>query len=243
MGFVSTMIVGKLGVELSNHKDTILLVECARYLYVMNRRAYMQKPLNHWFISLSIAIIGTGFGAAPARAQQAPLPATIRLSADDLERSQYGAQQNFFFLPPGKMGENYLSAGFFGQKLRPYLSSSPNAVTELNSYRRQKMLFLIDKALLLGSAGFYASQVFKEDKPQYFNTNQQVAASLAAISLVATLFINRHTNEYLKQAVDNYNSDLSAKKSGAVWPRLRPTSLGVAATPLGQPVLVARWHW
>lgn len=203
----------------------------------------MQKLINHWFISVSVAIIGTGFSTAPARAQQAPSPATIRLSADDLERGSYGAQQNFFFLPPGKTGENYQSAGFFGQKLRPYLSSSPTATAELTNYRRQKTLFLIDKALLLGSVGFYASQVFKEDKPQYFNTNQQVAAGLAAASLVATLFINRHTNEHLKQAVDNYNSDLPAKRSGAVWPRLRPTCLGVAATPLGQPVLAARWHW
>ncbi|MGI4742881.1 MAG: hypothetical protein ACRYG7_47635 [Janthinobacterium lividum] len=176
------------------------------------------------------------------RAQRAPAPATIRLSADDLERGQYGAQQNFFFLPPGQTGENYQSAGFFGQKLRPYLSSSSNAVAELDSYRRQKTFFLVDKALLLGSVGFYASQVFKEDKAQYFNTNQQVAAGVAAVSLLATLFINRHTNEYLKQAVDNYNSDLPVKRNGAVWPRLRPAGLGVAATPQGQPMLVARWH-
>lgn len=234
--------MGKLGVGFSNRKDTILLAECVRYLYIMNRRAYMQKPINHWFISFLTIVISTSFGATPVSAQKAPLLATIRLSTEDLERGQYGAQQNFFFLPPGKTGENYQSAGFFGQKLRPYLSSSPAAVLELNGYRRQKTYFLIDKALLLGSVGLYASQVFKEDKPQYFNTNQQVAAGLAAVSLLATLFINRHTNEHLQQAVDNYNSDLPAKSHGAVWPRLRPTGLGMAATPQGQPVLTAQWH-
>jgi hypothetical protein len=235
------MVLGKLGIGFSNHKDTILLAECAHYLYVMNRRAYIQMPINYWFISLLTFGIGTGCGIAPASAQRAPALNTIRLSPDDLERRQYGDQQKFFFLPPGKTGENYQSAGFFGQKLRPYLSSSPTAVAELNSYRRQKTFFLVDKALLVGAVGLYASQVFKEDKPQYFTSTQQVAAGMAAVSLLATLFINRHTNEYLKQAVDNYNTEPQPRHS-AVWPRLRPAALGVAPTPQGQPVVVVRWH-
>lgn len=198
----------------------------------------MKKSITYWFISLSTLSFATSLGA---QAQQAPAPTTIRLSPDDLERGRYGAQQNFFFLPPGKTGEDYQSAGFFGQKLRPYISSSPAAVAELDSYRHQKTLFLVDKAVLLGSVGLYASQVFKEDKPQYLSTTQQVAGGLAVASLVATLFINRHTNEYLKQAVDNYNSE-PVKRHSAVWPRLRPAALGVAATPQGQPVVAARWQ-
>ncbi|MFD1871302.1 hypothetical protein [Hymenobacter bucti] len=175
-------------------------------------------------------------------AQQAA-PTTIRLSPDDLERGRHGSQERFFFLPPGKTGEdNYQSAGFFGQKLRPYISSSPTAVAELNRYSRQKTLYLIDKGLLVGSVILYASQVFRKDEAQYLSSTQQVAAGVAVVSLVATLFINRNTNEYFKQAVDNYNSDLPAGRRGALWPRLRPSGLGVAATAQGAPVVALRWQ-
>ncbi|RZK24464.1 MAG: hypothetical protein EOO56_01310 [Hymenobacter sp.] len=188
-----------------------------------------------------MAIFLTGL-AAPAQAQQ-PASATIRLSPEDLERGQYGAQRNFFFLPPGKTGEdNYLGAGFFGQKLRPYLSSSPAAASELDKYSRQKTLFLVDRGLLLGSVVVYATQVFAHGDAQYFNSTQQVAAGVAVVSILATLFINRHTNDYLKQAVDNYNTDPPAKRHGALWPRLRPTGWQVAATPQGQPLAGLRWQ-
>ncbi|RZK24732.1 MAG: hypothetical protein EOO56_00215 [Hymenobacter sp.] len=176
------------------------------------------------------------------RAQQGA-PATIRLSPDDLERGRLGSQERFFFLPPGKTAEaDYQSAGFFGQKLRPYLSSSPTALAELHNYSRQKTLYLVDKGLLLGSVVLYASQVFKGDEAQYHSTTQIAAAGVAVVSLVATLFINSHTNEYFKQAVDNYNTDPAAKRHGAVWPRLRPAGVGVGATPQGQPVVALRWQ-
>ena len=182
--------------------------------------------------------------AAPAQAQQAA-PATIRLSPEDLERGLHGSQHNFFFLPPGKTGEdNYLSAGFFGQKLRPYISSNSAAVADLNKYRRQKTLYLVDKGLLLGSVVVYATQVFPRNgnDAQYFNSTQQVCASVALVSLLGTIFINHHTNDYLKQAVDTYNTDLPAKRHGALWPRLKPTGWDVAATPQGQPVVGLRWQ-
>lgn len=169
-------------------------------------------------------------------------PTTIRLSPEDQERSQYGAQRNFFFLPPGQIGEdNYQSAGFFGQKLRPYIKTSPTALIELDKYSRQKTLYLIDRGVLLGSVIVYGSQVFGHGDAQYFSGTQQVAIGGAVVSLVATLFINRHTNEYFKQAVDNYNTDEAATKHGALWQRLRPTSLGVGATAQGAPTLGLRW--
>ena len=62
------------------------------------------------------------------------------------------------------------------------------------------------------------------------------------VTLLATIFINRNTNGYLKQAVDNYNTDVPANRHGAVWPRLRPAGLGVATTPQGQPMLALSWH-
>lgn len=200
------------------------------------------KRATHWLTLVVLAFSLGSLDAQFAHAQQAA-PATIRLSPEDLERGSHGSQMRFFFLPPGKTGEdNYLSAGFFGQKLRPYLSSSPTAVAELNNYSRQKTLYLIDKGLLVGSVILYASQVFQKDDPQYLSSTQQVAAGVAVASLVATLFINRHTNEYMKQAVDNYNSDLPAGRRGALWPRLRPAGLGVAATPQGTPILALRWQ-
>jgi hypothetical protein len=194
--------------------------------------------VHRFFLLLSLSVAGT---ISTSLAQSKPT--TIRLSPEDQERGQYGPQRNFFFLPPGKTGEdNYFSAGFFGQKLRPYISSSPTAVAELDNYRRQKTLYLIDKGVLVSSVIVYGSQVFRKDEAQYFSTTQQVAAGAAVVSLVATLFINRHTNEYLKQAVDNYNSDLPAGRRGALWPRLRPADLGVATTGQGTPVLALRWQ-
>jgi hypothetical protein len=211
-------------------------------LYVMKVRTLFERRATHWLTLVVLAIGFNALGVHVAWAQQAA-PATIRLAPEDLERGRHGSQSRFFFLPPGKMGEdNYLSAGFFGQKLRPYISSSPTAVAELNNYRRQKTLYLLDKGVLVGSVLVYASQVFREDKAQYFTTTQQVAAGAAVVSLVATLLINRNTNEYFKQAVDNYNSDLPAGRRGAIWPRLRPAGLGVATTAQGAPVLALRWQ-
>ena len=208
----------------------------------MNKYILFRKRTTLCLATLLVAILFAGL-TTTVRAQQGA-PATIRLSPEDLERGRYGAQHNFFFLPPGQTGEdNYKSAGFFGQKLRPYISSSPTAVAELNGYRRQKTLFLVDRALALGAVVVYATQVFAhEGDAQYFNSTQQVAAGVAVVSILGTLFINRHTNEYLKQAVDNYNSDLPAGRRGAIWPRLRPTGLGVGATAQGLPVLGLRWQ-
>ncbi|RZJ61377.1 MAG: hypothetical protein EOO58_01880, partial [Hymenobacter sp.] len=90
----------------------------------MKVRTLFGKGATHWLTLVVLAIICNGLGARAAWAQQAA-PATIRLSPEDLERGRLGSQSRFFFLPPGKTGEDsYQSAGFFGQKLRPYISSS-----------------------------------------------------------------------------------------------------------------------
>lgn len=190
----------------------------------------------HW-LTASFVAIGLGLASQPAVAQQAPT--TIRLSPDDEGRGQYGPQRNFYFLPPGKTGEdNYQSAGFFGGKLRPYLAGNAGALAELDHYKGHKTAYLIDKVVLFGSVALYGSQVFgHEGDAQYFNSTQQVAAGLAVASLLGTIFINRHTNEYLKQAVDNYNTSPHSTR----WQRLRPAGMGVAATA-GHPVLALRWQ-
>ncbi len=191
-----------------------------------------------WLAAASVAA-GLALASQPAAAQQAPT--TIRLSPDDEGRGQYGPQSNFFFLPPGKVGEeNYKSAGFFGNKLRPYLAGNTLALAELDHYKAHKTAYLIDKLVLVGSVGLYASQVFGHGDTQYFSSTQQVAAGLVAASLLGTIFINRNTNNYLKQAVDEYNTGTPGVH-GTLWPRLRPTGLGLAAVA-GQPVLALRWQ-
>jgi hypothetical protein len=181
-----------------------------------------------------------GLNAQPVAAQKAP-PTTIRLLPEDEERGQYGHQHNFYFLPPGKTSEDdYKNAGFFGGRLRPYIAGNAGALRELDNYKRQKTIYLVDKVVLVGAVGLYASQVFKGDDAQYFNGTQQVAAGLAVASLLGTIFINRHTNEYFKQAVDNYNTGTPGVH-GTLWPRLRPTDMGVA-TSAGHPVLALRWQ-
>lgn len=191
-----------------------------------------------YFLLLGLASFGS-----VATAQAQAKPATIRLSPEDQERGQYGSQHNFFFLPPGQTGEdNYQSAGFFGQKLRPYIKSNQAAVSDLDKYRRQKTLFLIDRGVVLGSVIVYGTQVFGHGDAQYFTSTQQVAIGAAAVGLLATLFINHHTSDYLKQAVDTYNTDLPGARHGACWPRLRPAGVDLGATAQGQPTLGLRWQ-
>lgn len=193
-----------------------------------------------YWLATSFFAFSPGISTQVAQAQQVT-PATIRLLPEDQERGQYGHQHNFYFLPPGKTGEDYQNAGFFGGRLRPYLAGNTAALTELDNYKRQKTLYLVDKALLVGAVGLYGSQVFSHGDPVYFNGAQQAAAGVAAVSLLATLFINRHTNEHLKQAVDTYNTTLPGTH-GTMWPKLRPTSVGVAALN-GQPGLALRWQF
>lgn len=214
---------------------------CARELSLLGMT--LSTPFSgrviSWLAAASVAA-GLGLSIQPVAAQQAP-PTTIRLSPEDLERGLSGVQQNFYFLPPGKTGEdNYKSAGFFGGGLRPYLAGDAEALNSLDAYKRQKALYLVDKVVLVGAVGLYASQVFGHGDAQYFNSTQQVAAGLAVASLVGSIFINRNTNEYLKQAVDSYNTNAPGAH-GALWPRLRPSGLGLAAQS-GHPILALRWQ-
>ena len=169
-------------------------------------------------------------------AQQAP--ATIRLLPEDAERGLHGPQHNFDFLPPGVEGDNYKTAGFFGQKMRPYLAGNPESLAHLNEYRRQKTLFLIDRVVAVGAFGLYGQQILAGDERQYFNPTQRVALGVFAASLLATVFINANTNTYMQRAVKSYNAGLA---SHSVWPRLRPAAVGIAAAPTGQPLLAVRW--
>lgn len=170
------------------------------------------------------------------RAQQAPT--TIRLQSEDLQRGLNGHQHNFYFLPPGVTGENYLSAGFFGQKLRPFLGTNVESLSNLDRYKQQKTAFLVDRLVAVGSFGVYGSQIFSGTERQYFNGTQRVAAGVFVTSVLATIFINRNTNSYLQRAVGSYNA---APGHGAWWPRLRPSGLEIGQAPTGAALLGLRW--
>ena len=174
----------------------------------------------------------------PVLAQQAS--SGIRLLPEDAQRGLNGPQHNFDFLVPGAKEGKYQTAGFFGQNLRPYLAGNPEALDLLNDYRRQKTLYLVDRLVAIGAFGFYGQQILAHgDERQYFNANQQAAIGVFAVSVLATAFINRNTNSHLLRAVQAYNGDLG--QVGGLWPRLRPTAVGLGASPTGQPLLALRW--
>ena len=193
-------------------------------------------PSVKWQLRGVATIMLSASSLTHATAQQAP--ATIRLLPEDAERGLNGPQHNFDFLPPGVEGDNYKTAGFFGQKMRPYLAGNPEALAHLNEYRRQKTLFLIDRLVAVGAFGLYGQQILAGDERQYFNPTQRVAIGVFAASLLATVFINTNTNTYMQRAVKSYNAGLAYH---SVWPRLRPAAVGVAAAPTGQPLLALRW--
>ncbi|MBD2766966.1 hypothetical protein IC235_03550 [Hymenobacter sp. BT664] len=204
-------------------------------MYENNRLA-----ISRWWLRgvvTGAALVGLSAAVAGQTA-----PATIRLLPEDAQRGLNGAQHNFDFLAPG-VRDTYQTAGFFGQKLRPYLAGNQQALSYLNLYRRQKTQFLIDRLIAVGSFGVYGQQIFAHGDPQYFNTTQQVAAGAFVASLLATIFINRNTNNYLQRAVDAYNADLSSsgKFQGGIWPRLRPSQLGFSQAALGQPLVSLHW--
>lgn len=181
-------------------------------------------------VALSIGLL------APALAQQAP--ATVGLLPEDAARGLNGPQHNFDFLAPGAGGNAYQSAGFWGQKLRPFLAGNAEALAHLDDYRRQKTLFLVDRLVAVGAFGVYGQQIFTGDQPQYFNNTQKVALGVFASSVLATVFINRNTNSHLLRAVAAYNAE---ETHAGVWQRLRPSGVGVGAAPTGQPLLALRW--
>lgn len=175
-----------------------------------------------------------------ARAQQLPTPAThpIRLSPEDKDRGLNGAQKNFYFATD--TSSDYRNAGFFGQKLRPYLADNPEALAYLNAYRRQKSLFLAERLVFVGSAALYGQQILAGNEKQYFNNTQKVALGVAAFSLISNALISRNTNTHMQRAVETYNSMLPAARHGVLW-HLRPTTVGMAAAPTGRPLLAFSW--
>ncbi|MBU6120039.1 hypothetical protein [Hymenobacter siberiensis] len=193
------------------------------------------RPVN-WQLHGAATIILSVNLLAPALAQQ--VPGSVRLLPEDEARGLGGPQHNFDFLPPGASSDNYQTAGFFGQKLRPYLAGNTAALAHLNEYRRQKTFFLIDRLVAVGSFSLYGEQILGNGDRQYFNSTQQIAVGVFVTSLLATVFINRNTNSHLQRAVKSYNNNVV---HGGIWQRLQPAAMGFAAASTGQPLLSLRW--
>jgi hypothetical protein len=187
------------------------------------------------FALLPFLALGT---TAPVFAQISPRPSSfIRLSPEDAERSLNGRQKNFWFAL-GNSGD-YQNAGFFGQRLRPYLAGDTEALERLNDYRRQKWLFLGERFVFVGAAGLYAQQVLAGDKQQYFNNTQKAAIGVAVGSLLANALITRNTNQHFIRAVEGHNATLPAARRIGLN-SVVPTMLGVTA-PTGRPQLLVGW--
>ena len=176
-----------------------------------------------------------------ANAQVAPVSALIKLSPEDMERGENGVQKNFYFSVEQSSKEKYKNAGFFGQRLRPYLAGNEQALDYLNDYRRQKWLFMTERIVFLSTLGVYGQQVLAApDKQQYFNGTQQIAIGVAVASLLSNVFITRHTNEHLQRAVSTFNAEQSSARVGGLR-RLTPSAVGLAVAASGQPQLALRW--
>jgi len=196
----------------------------------------LDQPAQQWRLrGVAVLALTIGF-VSPALAQQAP--ATIRLLPEDAQRGLNGPQHNFDFLAPGTGDGHYQTAGFFGQKLRPYLAGNQDALGNLDRYKSQKTQFLIDRLVAVAAFGVYGQQILAHDDRQYFNGTQQVAIGVFATAALATVFISRNTNSYLQRAVGAYNVGTA---TGSAWPRLRPTGLAVGCAAAGQPLLGLRW--
>jgi hypothetical protein len=180
-----------------------------------------------------------------AYAQQAPANEApyIRLSPEDQARGSNGAQRNFFFTTgESTREEDYKNAGFFGQRLRPYLAGNQEALSNLNSYRVQKWLYLGERLTFVGAVAFYSQQVLAGDgDQQYFQNTQKAAIGVAAVSLLSNIFITRHTNERFQRAVEAHNAGLSSAHNGGLN-RFAPSAVGLAAAPGGYPLLALRWN-
>ncbi len=181
--------------------------------------------------------------SSPLYAQQSP--PTIQLSPEDQNRGLNGVQKNFYFTTKeSPTDDDYQNAGYFGQRLRPYLVGNAEALDNLNNYRRQKWLFLAERAAFMSSVAIYGAQVLNGDgDQQYFNDVQKVTIGVAAVSLLSNIFITRHTNEHFERAVNAHNAGFpAARGTGSLLRRLAPSGVGLAAAPTGHPQLAFRWQ-
>ena len=200
------------------------------------------SPLPRVFHSWIVVVVGLGLWAGDARGQASSV---IRLSPEDRERGLNGAQKNFYFTTKeNPTDDDYVNAGYFGQRLRPYLAGNQQALDDLNRYRRQKWMFLAERLTFVGALATYGAQTLSGngDKPRYFRDPQKVTLGIAAVSLLSNVFITRYTNQHFQRAVEAHNADKAPVHGVGLLRRLAPSGIGLAAAPTGQPRLALRWQ-
>lgn len=192
--------------------------------------SHLPSQLSRLLFLLSLILLST-----PLWAQQQA--GSLRLSPEDKDRGLNGPQKNFYFAVDES--KDYQNAGFFGQKLRPYVAGNADAVQSLNRYRRQKWLYLGERLVFLSSLSLYSQQVLAKDEKQYFNTVQKGAMGVAALSLLANVLISRNTNEHFKNAIEAYNNGQPAAHA-SLWQRAAPSAVGFTAVGT-KPALALSW--
>ncbi|WP_157530360.1 hypothetical protein [Hymenobacter norwichensis] len=205
------------------------------------RYSVLPTMFTHRSLLVSFSVLGL-LSIHSLQAQQTVT--SINLSPEDQNRGLNGVQKNFYFATKQDPTDNdYQNAGFFGQKLRPYLKDNTEALENLNQYRRQKWLFLGERLVFVGGVATYGAQVLSGDGDRhYFSNAQKVTLGIIGASLLSNVFITRHTNEHFEQAVNAYNAGQpAAHRTGSIFQRLAPSAVGVAA-PTGQPQLAFRWQ-
>ena len=188
---------------------------------------YLALPalLTHRSLLVSFSVLGL-LGSHSLQAQQTV--SSIKLSPEDQNRGLNGVQKNFYFTTKEKPTDSdYQNAGFFGQRLRPYLKDNTEALENLNLYRRQKWLFLSERLVFVGGVAAYGAQVLSGDGEQrYFSNPQKVTLGIIGVSLLSNVFITRHTNEHFERAVNAFNAGQpAAHRTGSLFQRLAPSAL------------------
>jgi hypothetical protein len=204
---------------------------------------YPVLPTRFTYRSLLVSFSVLGLlGSHSLQAQQTVT--SIKLSPEDQNRGLNGVQKNFYFATKEEPTDNdYQNAGFFGQRLRPYIKDNSEALENLNQYRRQKWLYLGERLVFVGGIATYGAQVLRGDGDQrYFSNAQKVTLGILGASLLSNIFITRHTNEHFERSVNAFNAGQpAAHRTGQLFQRLAPSAIGVAA-PTGQPQLALRWQ-
>lgn len=197
------------------------------------------SPIARTFRPSLVVLLGLWAGSALGQGTS-----PIQLSPEDKDRGLNGVQKNFYFATKENPTDaDYQNAGYFGQKLRPYLAGNPEALDNLNRYRRQKWVYLAERLTFVGAIATYGAQTFSGGGEQhYFDNAQRVTLGVAAASLLSNVLITRHTNQHFQRAVDAYNAGQPAARSTGMLQRLAPSGVGVAVAPTGQPQLALRWQ-
>lgn len=184
--------------------------------------------------------------AAQAPASQVPVaiqPRWIDLLENEWKRGKNGRQMNFEYTIGLDAAPH--NAGFFGQRLRRDMRTlgtlPPESEQALNRYRRQKWIFLTERAAFLSLLTLAGADLVTPES-EFFPHSPYILSGAAVVSLLANVFVTRHTNEYLQRAVKEYQGAVFPQGPRSTLDRLRPDFGTVAPMRGGGVGLVVGWQ-